>query len=676
MEKGEAPAVYQAADHVAHEHTGHDPDVFRRRFWVSLFLTIPILIWASPLPEWLGWSPPSWPGVRWIGLVLSSVVFAYGGRVFLVGAWDELRTRTPGMMTLISLAISVAYGYSLATEIGLSGMPLYWELATLIDAMLLGHWIELRAVQRSRGALDELAKLLPDTAERVIGDQIERVPVAALRPGDLVLIRPGAQLPADGEIVTGESTLNEAMMTGESQPVSKQPGDEVLGGTVNGQGALRVRVSRVGQETALGGIMRIVAEAQASKSRAQALADRAAYWLTLIAITAGSLTFLAWLFTDEPLSFAIERAVTVLVIACPHALGVAIPLVVAISTTLSARNGLLVRNRLALEESRDLNTVVFDKTGTLTRGELGVVNLATANGVALEDLLIKAVSVEADAEHPIGQAIVAYARQNGVSPQPVAQFEALAGRGAQALVNGNRVAVGGPRLLEQLGITLPLALEEESRRWGASGHSVVTVVVDQQVGGILAVADVVRPESRAAVQALQDGGVQVAMITGDSQAVAESVARELGIDEVFAQVLPEHKSDRVKDLRRRGRRVAMVGDGVNDAPALVTADVGIAVGAGTDVAIESADIILVRDDPRDVPKVIALSRASYRKMLQNLAWATGYNVVAIPLAAGVLASWGIILAPALGALFMSASTVIVAINAQLLRRVDLTVAPR
>lgn len=657
------------------KHAGHDPDAFRRKFWLCLVLTVPVLIYSPSIQDWFGFTPPEFGGSDLIPFVFSVAIFFYGGLVFLQGAWHELRDRTPGMMTLISLAIGVAFVYSIATELGFDGEPLYWELASLITIMVLGHWIEMSAVQRAGSALDELSKLLPDTAERIAENgEIEEVAVSELREGDLVLVRPGGQVPIDGVIEEGESNLDESMMTGESRPVRKEPGDKVLGGTVNGEGSLRVRVEHVGEDTALSGIMRIVDEAQRSRSRAQALADRAAFWLTIVAIVAGALTFAGWLIADETVAYAISRTVTVLVIACPHALGLAIPLVVAISTSLSARNGLLVRNRLAMEQARNIDVVVFDKTGTLTRGELGVVDSRTDGSLDASEALRLAAAVEADSEHPIARAITARAREQDLERVQASRFEAMSGRGVRAEVDGEQIHVGGPRLLEDLGLEPSDDLRDAAGDWGNDGHSVIYLVRNGSVVAGFAIADVVREESRDAVAALKRAGVDVAMITGDSEDVARAVAAELGIDEVFAGVLPEDKAGHIERLQKDGRRVAMVGDGVNDAPALATADVGIAIGAGTDVAIESADIILVRDDPRDVASIFTLSKATYRKMLQNLGWATGYNILAIPLAAGLLAPWGIVLAPAFGAVLMSLSTVIVAINAQFLRRVDLAPA--
>jgi Cu2+-exporting ATPase len=649
-------------------HAGHSVEMFRIRFWVCLALTIPVLLYAEGLWRLFGLEAPDMPGGGVVSFVLATAIYAYGGSVFIRSAGHELRARLPGMMTLVSVGISAAYLYSVATTFWVEGEGFYWELATLVDIMLLGHWIEMRAVGRAQGALSELAKLLPDTAERVADDRTEEVPVSAIEAGDVVFVRPGGRVPVDGEVIDGESEMNESMITGESRPVGKRPGNQVVAGTVNGSGALRIRVSRVGEETALAGIMRLVAGAQASKSRAQAIADRAAMVLTYVAIGAGLITMIAWLLADRGADFVAERAVTVVVIACPHALGLAVPLVIAISTTLGARSGLLVRNRLALEVARDLELVVFDKTGTLTLGEIGVVGVA-ADGKASEDhVLAVAAGLEQGSEHPLGRAIVEEASSRGVKPSAVSDFEALKGRGVRAKVEGHEAYVGGPRLLETLRVRTDGPVAEQAKAWSSEGRTVVHVVEDDRVIGTIALADVIRPESREAVQRLKDMGVRVAMITGDSEDVASSVAQELGLDEYFAQVLPEHKAERVKEIQAKGLRVAMVGDGVNDAPALAQADVGIAIGAGTDVAIETADVVLVRSDPRDVTRVVGLSKASYRKMVQNLAWATGYNVVAIPLAAGALASLGILLAPAVGALLMSASTVVVALNAQMLRR--------
>ncbi|MBI4317837.1 MAG: heavy metal translocating P-type ATPase [Chloroflexi bacterium] len=669
VERHQPPMAGHPMRHaVAHEHR---PEDFRQRFWVCLVLTLPILAYTDLIQDVFGFRTPTFPGSQYVPFVLGSIVFFYGGGIFLSGARMELSMRTAGMMTLVALAITTAYLYSVATEFVLRGEPLYWELSTLVVVMLLGHWIELSAVGRARGALAELAKLLPDTAERIVDGRTEEVRIEELRVGDTVLVRPGGRIAADGEVAQGESSVNEAMITGESRPVSKAPGSEVIGGTINGEGSLRVRVTKVGEETMLAGIMRLVEQAQKSRSQAQALADRAAYWLVLVAIGSSAITFVGWLVLGQSVGFALERTVTVLVIACPHALGLAIPLVIAISTTLAARSGLLVRERLALEQARELDIVVLDKTGTLTRGEFGVVGVATAEGLPENEALALAAAAEGDSEHVIARAIRSEAEQRGVRRPVVAGFESLPGRGVRANLDGRSVQVGGPRLLEFLGQTLPAELQQKAERWGQEGKTVVYLTMGSRPQAAIALADVIRPESYQAVAKLRQMAVRVVMLTGDSEDVARSVARELGIDEYFAEVLPEQKVDKVRDLRRRDLRVAMVGDGVNDAPALLAADVGIAIGAGTQVAIESAGIILVKNDPRDVVRVVELSRASYRKMIENLLWATGYNVVALPLAAGVLAPIGIVLIPAVGALLMSVSTVIVALNAQLLRRLNL-----
>jgi P-type Cu2+ transporter len=645
--------------------------MFKRPFWISLILTIPILYYAHLFQELLGYTAPPFPGSAYLGLVLGSIVYWYGGWVFLTGAVSEIRARTPGMMTLVALAITTAYAYSVAITLGVvQGMDFYWELATLVTIMLLGHWMELRAVGSAQSALNELARLLPDQAERIVDGRTETVAVRDLRAGDLVLVRPGASVPADGQVQKGDSQLNESMITGESRPVHKRPGDEVIAGTVNGSGSLRVQITKTGEQTALAGIMRLVAEAQNSRSRAQDLANRAAYWLTWVALAFAALTLIGWIVARGFDAYTLERVVTVLVVACPHALGLAIPLVIAISTTLSARNGILVRDRLALEEARTLDTVVFDKTGTLTRGEQGLVGIAT-NGLAEEQALALAAAIEGDSEHIIARAVVAAAQERGLALPRVQAFQALPGRGVQATVDGRQYQIGGPRLLEQAGVTLPADLAQATRAWGERGQTVVYLLEGQAVRAAFALADVIRPESRAAVATLREQGIRVAMLTGDSEDVARWVAGELGIDTYFAQVLPEHKSAKIQELQRSGAKVAMVGDGVNDAPALAQANVGIAIGAGTDVARAAAGIVLVRNDPRDIARIVRLSRASYRKMVQNLAWAVGYNAIALPLAAGVLAPVGLVLPAWVGAALMSLSTIIVAINAQTLRGLDL-----
>ena len=673
---GESPVGGEEGGHEGHiDHSGHE-ELFRRRFWLSLALSIPILLYSPLIQTWLGFSVPTFPLSEWIAPVFSAVVFVIGGLPFLRMAVPEVRSRQPGMMMLISLAISVAFVYSLAALFLPAGETFFWELATLIDIMLLGHWLEMRSVRQASGALNELARLMPDTAERLRPDgSVEAVGVDKLEVGELVLVRPGASVPADGLVEEGESDINESMITGESKPVSKRAGEKVIAGTINGDGSLRVRVAATGDQTALAGIMRLVRQAQQSKSRTQLLADRAAAWLFYIALGVAALTGVAWTIAIGFNVEVIARVATVLVIACPHALGLAVPLVVAITTTIGARNGLLVRDRLALERAREIDTMIFDKTGTLTMGKFGVVRAATVDGWDEGRALALAAAVEGDSEHTLALAIRRTAQDRGLSLPQVTGFEAIKGRGARGTMDGQAVYVGGPRLLEMLGRSLPPELAAMEKQASASGQTVVHLVVGEEVVASFALADVIRPESKRAVERLHQLGVEVAMLTGDSRAVAESVAKELGIDTVLAEVLPEHKDQKVAELQRQGKRVAMVGDGVNDAPALIRADVGIAIGSGTDVAVESAGIILVRSDPLDAVNVIELSRASYRKMIQNLVWATGYNVVALPLAAGVLAPIGIVLSPALGAVFMSLSTVIVALNAQLLRRLRLQGEP-
>jgi Cu2+-exporting ATPase len=634
-----------------------------------LVLSIPVVLFSSMVQDWLNYTMPSFPGSNLIAPVLGTVIFLYGGSVFLTMGWDEIKRRQPGMMLLISLAIVVAFIASAATAFGWFDLDFWWELALLIVIMLLGHWLEMRAVGQASGALSALASLLPDEADRIDGTEITSVPVSALHTGDLVLIRPGARVPADGVIVDGEAALDESLITGESQPVAKGPGDKVIAGTVAAGSSLRVRVEAVGEETALAGIQRLVDEAQQSRSRAQALADRFAAALVYIAVAAGVITFIVWAFLGD-IDDAVVRTVTVLVISCPHALGLAIPLVIALSTSISARQGILIKDRLALERMRQVDVVLFDKTGTLTLGQHAVTEVASVDGDN-DRLLALAASVERDSEHPLARAIIAAAEKRTLTIPTATSFRATAGRGVMATVENHAVAVGGPVLLRERGLDLPEALRQQRAAWEARGASVLYVIRDQEIAGMLAVEDQIRPESLTAVQDLQKQGIQVAMITGDARPVAEAVAAKLGIDEVFAEVVPEEKDQTVAELQARGQRVAMVGDGVNDAPALARADVGIAIGAGTDVAIEAAGVILATSDPRAVSGVLKLSRASYRKMLQNLGWAVGYNVLAIPLAAGVLAPIGFVLPPAVGAILMSASTIIVALNAQLLRGLKL-----
>jgi Cu2+-exporting ATPase len=646
--------------------------MFRKKFWGTLLLSIPTLIWGPMIQQWFGYEAPGGPAAsRWIPAIFGTSVFAYGGWVFIRGAIGELTDRQPGMMTLIAIAISVAFGFSLAVTLGFPGSDLWWELATLVTIMVLGHWIEMRSIVQAQGALNELAKLLPDTAVRIIDDRTETVGVTDLHSGDLLLVRPGTSIPADGVVRAGSSDVNESMITGESRPVRKEPGGRVIAGTVNGSGSLHIEVTGTGESTALAGIMRLVAQAQHSRSRAQALADRAAFLLTIIAIVAAGVTLLGWSVTGQGASFVIERVVTVLVIACPHALGLAIPLVVAISTTLGARSGLLVRDRRGLEEARNLTAVFFDKTGTLTRGEFRVVEITTREGLAQDDALALAAAVEHDSEHTLAQGIVKSAHERGLSIPNADRFQAIPGQGVRAVVGGRELVLGGPALLSRLNVEIAPTFRAAIDRAASRGETAITMLDRTTPVAIFAVADAIREESHDAVRRLHDQQIEVIMLTGDARAVAQAVAGDLGSDTVFAEVLPDQKASKIKQVQDQGNRVGMVGDGVNDAPALLTADVGIAIGAGTDVAVEAGDVVLVRNDPRDVPRIIALSKAAYRKMIQNLWWAAGYNVVAIPLAAGVLAPWGIVLHPAVGAVLMSLSTVIVAVNAQLLRRESL-----
>jgi Cu2+-exporting ATPase len=657
-------------------HGGHDDHLarFRRRFWISLALSVPTVLLDPMFGHLLGYAVPPLPGVAWVSPVLGTVIFLYAGWPFLAGAGGEFRSRRPGMMLLIAMAITVAFAASWAStlQVVTERLDFWWELALLITIMLLGHWLEMRSLGAATGALDAIAALLPDRAERVVGDDVVEVPVGELRAGDVLLVRPGARVPADGRVVEGAAELDESMITGESRPVARRVGDRVVAGTAATDGALRVEVTALGGDTVLAGIQRLVAEAQSSRSRAQALADRAAALLFYFAAGAGLIALLVWALLDQP-GAAVERAVTVLVIACPHALGLAIPLVIAISTELSARQGILVKDRLALERMRTVDVVLFDKTGTLTRGAHAVTDVAAAPGFeGSADALLRLAAAEADSEHPLARAIVRAAEARGVRARPaVSGFRSMAGRGIEAVVDGARVAVGGPTLLRELGAEVPTELAGRASAWSARGAVVLHVLREGAVVGALALEDEVRPESRPAVAALQRQGVRVAMITGDARSVAESVGRRLGVDEVLAEVLPEHKAAEVAKLQARGRRVAMVGDGVNDAPALARAEVGIAIGAGTDIAIESAGVVLASNDPRAVLGVRRLSRASYGKMWQNLIWAAGYNLLAVPLAAGAFAWVGLVLPMEVGAILMSLSTMIVALNAQLLRRLDL-----
>ncbi|NIA24371.1 MAG: heavy metal translocating P-type ATPase [Gammaproteobacteria bacterium] len=653
------------------KHEGHNPEMFRDRLLVSLVLTVPILYFSDQLQSWFGYEAISFSGVGWVNPVLATVLFIYAGTVFLKGGIRELRARVPGMMTLISVAISVAYVYSLAVSLGLGGKPFYWELATLLDVMLLGHWIEMRSIQSASRALEELAAMVPNVAHRVGPDgSVQDVEVSSLREGDLMLIRPGEQVPADGDVVEGASSMNEAFLTGESRPVSKREGDEVIAGGVNGEGALTVRVTRIGDQTTLSQIMRLVEEAQASRSRYQVLADRAAYWLTIIAIGVSLPTAGAWLlFGGAGVTFAVARAVTVLVIACPHALGLAIPLVNMNATSISARNGILVRNREAFERARNIAFVAFDKTGTLTEGRF-VVSRVAVDGVSEVEALAVAAGLERASEHPLATAIVEAAEQRGAHQQQALEVTAVPGNGLEGRIDGRLLRVGRPEWADQVGITLPEPLRDALALADERGESAIVIMDETEALAVLALADKVRDSARVAVERLRSLGVTPVMITGDAEAVARTVAADLGIDRFYARVLPQDKARIVTELKQEGP-TGFVGDGINDAPALLAADVGIAIGAGTNVAIESADLVLVEDDPADVARVLQLATATRRKMVQNLAWATGYNTFAIPLAAGVLASRGILLDPAVGALLMSMSTVIVAANAMLLRRIQL-----
>ncbi|MDQ3310515.1 MAG: copper-translocating P-type ATPase [Actinomycetota bacterium] len=650
------------------QHAGHDPEMFRRRFWLSLALTIPLVVTSEMVMGWFDYELDL-PLMPWYGPVLGSIVFWWGGWPFLTGGIAEIRQRQPGMMLLISMAIIVAYAASMATSLDRLELEFWWELAALVTIMLLGHWQEMKAIGSARNALSALAALLPDEADLVDGDSTRPTPVDDLEVGDIVLVRPGGRVPVDGTIVDGNAELDESMITGESRPVARATGDRVVAGTVSTDSSIRVRVDAIGDNTTLAGIQRLVADAQASQSRAQVLADRFAALLFYVAVTAGVVTFVAWWSLGD-LDEAIVRTVTVLVIACPHALGLAIPLVIALSTAISARAGILVKDRLALERMRSIDTVLFDKTGTLTKGAHTVTGTAGANGFDAATVLRTAAAVEADSEHPLARAIVTAARRDGEIPHATG-FRALTGRGVTADVAGTTYSVGGPALLRERALEVPAALASDVDAWQSRGSAVLYLGTDEGIVGALALEDEIRPEARSAVADLRAMGVDVAMITGDAQQVADAVGRDLDIRNVFAEVLPEDKDQAVIAIQRRGMTVAMVGDGVNDAPALARADVGLAIGAGTDVAIESAGVVLASSDPRGVASVIRLSRASYRKMVQNLTWAAGYNLLAIPLAAGVFAWAGFTLSPAVGAILMSLSTIVVALNAQLLRRTEL-----
>lgn len=663
---------HEHSEHQDHDkHAGHSVAMFKDKFWLSLLLTLPVLAYSEMIQHWFSFTPPTFPGSQYVPFVFSTIIFFYGGLVFIKSAWGELKAKLPGMMTLISLAIITAYVYSVATQFFIKGDGFFWELATLVTIMLLGHWLEMASVAKAENALDAISKLLPDKAEKLVNGKPKQVLVSELKVGDLVLIRPGSSIPVDGVIVDGSSAVDEAAITGESKPVSKTTNDEVIAGTGNQDGSLTVKVTKIGQDTALAGIMRLVAEAQSSKSNVQILADKAAFYLTIIAIATSIATFIFWLIAKDA-SFALERSVTVLIIACPHALGLAIPLVVSISTALSAKNGLLVRKRLALEAARKLDWVLFDKTGTLTKGEHGVTDVWATKGYTEEDVLHLTASLEQNSEHIVGKGIVKKAEEQHVHLDKVANFKALPGLGVQGTLHGSEVYIAASyRYIEENKLIVPTEIAKMVKHAAKEGKTEVYLITNKKVVGALGLADIVREQSKQTIATLKSMGIKTAMITGDSDEVAAYVSKQLGLDQYFAEVKPEDKAAKVKELQKNGQKVAMVGDGINDAPALTQADIGIAIGAGTDVAIKSADIILVKSDPQDVVKVINLSKATYRKMLQNLGWATGYNVFAIPLAAGVLYGAGIVLAPALGAVLMSVSTVVVAFNAQLLRRAKL-----
>lgn len=642
--------------------------MFRDKFWLSLLLTVPVIFYSPTIQDWFGFTAPTFPGSQYVPFVLSTIIFFYGGLVFIKGAISEIKSKLPGMMTLISLAIVTAYTYSVATQFFIDGDGFFWELATLVTIMLLGHWLEMASVAKAESALDAISQLLPDKADKLVNGKPKTVLVSELKIGDLVLIRPGSRIPVDGVITEGSSSVDEAAISGESKPVTKSVKDEVIAGTSNQDGSLTVKITKLGEDTALAGIMRLVSEAQTSKSNVQVLADKAAFVLTVVAIASGLLTFIVWFFAKDT-AFALERSVTVLVIACPHALGLAIPLVVSISTALSAKNGLLVRKRLALESARKLDWVLFDKTGTLTKGEHGVTDVWAAKGYKKDDIVHLTASLEQNSEHIVGKGIVQYANEKKIHLDKVTKFKAIPGMGVKGTLHGTDTLIAASyRYISENQVTVPKEIEKEVKKAAKQGKTEVYLIKKNSVIGAIALADIIRDEAKNTVATLKEMGIKTAMITGDSNEVASYVAKQLNLDTFFAEVKPEDKANKVKELQSDKSQVAMVGDGINDAPALTQANIGIAIGAGTDVAIKSADIILVKSNPQDVVKVIHLSKATYRKMTQNLAWATGYNLLSIPLAAGVLYSWGILLAPAVGAVLMSLSTVVVAVNAQLLRR--------
>ena len=660
---GEHKSVEGGHDHQHHGHHAHMAADFKKRFWVSLIITVPILILAPAIQQFIGLGESiRFPGDLYALFIVSSVVFFYGGYPFLKGMYDELRSARPGMMTLITVAIATAYLYSSAVVFGLQGKIFFWELVTLLDIMLLGHWIEMKSIMGASRALEELAKLMPSDAHKLMPDgTVKDVPLGELKEGDRVLVKPGEKVPADGEVVDGETSVNESMITGESIPVPKKKGAKVIGGSINAEGSITLEVQKTGKDSFLSQVIELVKEAQESKSKTQDLANRAALWLTVIALAGGAITLYVWLgVMNKDFAFALERTVTVMIITCPHALGLAVPLVVAVSTAISAKNGLLIRNRAAFEKARNIQAIIFDKTGTLTQGKFGVTDTIMLQDTIGQDELLKyAASVEAHSEHPIARGIVSSTEESF----PVQGFRAIPGKGAEGKVNGRDVKVVSPGYLKELNINVS---DEGVEKLLSQGKTVIFVIIDGKLHGAIALADIVRPETKEAISRLKEMGIRCMMLTGDNKQVAKWVSEEVGLDEYFAEVLPNEKAAKVKEVQSRGLIVAMTGDGVNDAPALVQADVGIAIGAGTDVAVETADIVLVKSNPLDVLTIINLARATYKKMVQNLAWATGYNVVAIPLAAGVLYPLGILLGPALAAVFMSLSTVIVSINARFL----------
>lgn len=664
----EQPSVHHAhhdmnppMGHEGHDHHAMMINDFKRRFWISLILTIPILLLSEMIQHWLGLEI-KFPGDKYVLLILSSFIFFYGGWPFLKGFIDEIKAKAPGMMTLIALAITVAYVFSVAVIFGFEGMDFFWELATLIVIMLLGHWLEMKSVLGASKALQLLVSMMPAEAHKVHGDHLMDVKLDELQKDDIILIKPGEKVAADGIVMDGESYLNESMLTGESKPVKKEKNDKVIGGSINGNGSLKIKVLHTGKDSYLSKVIRLVEQAQKTKSRTQHLADRAAKWLTYIALGIGLVTFIVWLALGQGTNYAIERMVTVMVISCPHALGLAIPLVVAISTAVSAQNGLLIRNRTAFENSRKITTIVFDKTGTLTKGEFGVTRMEPIGTISGNQILQYAAALEQSSEHPIAVGILQKAKEGKLEIFKTENFNAITGKGVEAKVNGKSVKVVSPGYLKEKNITIP------ADSTSSEAETIVFVLIDNQLAGFIALADEIRPESKPAIQSFKENGIKVMMATGDNGKVAKAVADELGLDGYYAEVLPHQKVEIVKDLQNKNEFVAMTGDGVNDAPALAQADVGIAVGSGTDVAAETADIILVNSNPKDILNLILFGKATYKKMVQNLIWATGYNAIAIPLAAGVLYSGGFVLDPAIGAVFMSLSTIIVALNAQLLRR--------